>query len=276
MPRRSHPIDPLLQIDTLEYLFNQPRPKGFYFPGESHDFWEMVYVHQGQVTATADERVYQLGSGKLLLHKPMEFHRIWSSPDCSPWIVNISFQAHGDLIPKLENSCFDLHPDQQQQFWEIVKHFDQVMAFSNSDNTHQYRLAINLTATLLEAFLIGLTENKRYSLLSQTPNDERYSKIVQVMKENCQEDLSLDQLAKHCQMSVSNMKRIFRMYSDVGVAKYFMTLKIRYAMELLDKGNSAVQVAEALHFPDAAYFYTVFKRETHMTPMQYRNRKSQP
>ena len=273
MPRRNHPIDPLLRIDTLELLFNQSKPKGFYFNGESHDFWEMVYVHQGQVTATADERVYQLDTGKLLLHKPMEFHRIWSGPDCSPWIVNVSFRAHGELIPKLENSCFDLHPDQQQQFWEIVKHFDQVIKLKDSKNTYQYRLAVNLTATLLEAFLIGLTENKKYSLLSQAPNDERYSKIVQVMKDHCHENLSLEQLAQHCQMSVSNMKRIFHLYSDVGLSKYYTTLKIRYAMELLDNGMSINQVAETLHFSDAAYFYTVFKRETHKTPTQYRNRK---
>jgi len=276
MARRNHPIDPLIRIDTLEILFNQPREKGFYFSGESHDFWEMVYVHQGQVTATADERVYQLNSGNLLLHKPMEFHRIWSDSDCSTWIVNISFQAHGELTQVLANTCFDLPQDQQEQLWEIVKQFTKVMVLQNSEDTYQYRMYVHLTAALLEAFLIGLTKNQTFSLPSQAPNDERFTKIVQVMKENCRNNLSLAELAQLCQMSVSNMKRVFHLYSGVGVAKYFMTLKIRYAMELLDKGNSAVQVAEALHFPDAAYFYTVFKRETHMTPMQYRNRKSQP
>ena len=276
MPRRNHPIDPLIKVDTLELLFNQPREKGFYFSGESHDFWEMVYVHQGEVTATADERVYQLNSGKLLLHKPMEFHRIWSDSDRSSWIVNISFQAHGELTQVLANTCFDLPPDQQEQFWEIVKHFTKVMVLQNSEDTYQYRMYVHLTAALLEAFLIGLTKNQTYSFPSRSPNDERYTKIVQVMKDHCHESLSLSDLAEYCQMSVSNMKRVFHMYSGVGVAKYFMTLKMRYAMELLDKATPTNQVAEALDFPDAAYFYTVFKRETGMTPSQYRSRKTRP
>ena len=273
MPYPYHQVLPLIHIDSLITVFNFLRPKGFYFQGESHDFWEMVYIHQGEVTATADERVYQLNAGKLLLHKPMEFHRIWSQPDCGPWVVNISFRAHGELMQNLEQRCFDLQPDQQMQLWEIVKAFSKIKELPKEDNTYPYRLSVNLTASLLEHFLLELAENKKYGVPSQDPNDERYSKIVQVMKANCNRNLSLDELAQLCQLSVSNMKRIFHMYSGVGIAKYFLTLKIRYAMELLDDGMPANQVAETLDFSDPAYFYTVFKRETHLTPAQYRKRK---
>ncbi len=87
------PVERLVHITTLVEIINASRPYGHYFPGESHDFWEGVYVHEGAVTATADEQVFQLRPGQFLLHKPMEFHRIWSAPDCSPWLVNISFRA---------------------------------------------------------------------------------------------------------------------------------------------------------------------------------------
>lgn len=268
-------VERLIQIDGLIAVYDYVRPKGFYFPGESHDFWECVYIHEGEVTATADERVYQLGAGKLLLHKPMEFHRIWASDDCAPWVVNISFKAHGVLSEKLAGRCFDLHPKQKERFLEIVKVFTQLESRKDTPDTCQYRSYANLTAVLLEAFLLDLAKNETDSAPSQDPNDERYSKIVQVMKSNCRQNLSLAELAQLCQMSVSNMKRIFHMYSDVGVAKYYLTLRIRYAMELLEKGTPANQVAELLNFPDNAYFYTVFKRETGMTPVQYRRQKQQ-
>ncbi|MBQ8359000.1 MAG: helix-turn-helix transcriptional regulator [Oscillospiraceae bacterium] len=265
------PVERLIQIDSLITVYNFARPKGFYFQGESHDFWECVYIHEGEATATADERVYQLGAGKLLLHKPMEFHRIWSSDDCAPWLVNISFQAHGALTEKLACRCFDLRPEQQERLWEIVKTFTQLKNCKDS----QYSSFANLTAALLEAFLIDLTHSEEYSAPSQAPNDERYSKIVQIMKTNCHRNLSLAELAQLCQMSVSNMKRVFHLYSDVGIAKYFLTLRMRYAMELLEGGTPGNQVAEMLNFPDTAYFYTVFKRETGMTPAQYRRQKLQ-
>ncbi|MGN0492964.1 MAG: cupin domain-containing protein, partial [Acutalibacteraceae bacterium] len=52
------------------------RDKDFFFAGESHDFWEAVFVSKGEITATADERIYKLSQGMLLFHKPMEFHRL--------------------------------------------------------------------------------------------------------------------------------------------------------------------------------------------------------
>ena len=270
-----HPVERLIQVDGLITIYDFARPKGFYFQGESHDFWECVYVREGEVTATADERVYQLGAGKLLLHKPMEFHRIWSSEDCAPWIVNISFQAHGALTEKLSCRCFDLRPEQQVRLFEIVNTFTQVKISMDAGLLDQHRAFVNLTAAQLEAFLIDLANSELYSSPSRSPSDERYSRIVQIMKSNCHRNLSLDELAQLCQMSVSNLKRVFRQYSDMGIAKYFLTLRMRYAMELLEKGTPANQVAEILNFPDTAYFYTVFKRETGITPAQYRRQKQQ-
>ena len=41
-------------------------------------------------------------------------------------------------------------------------------------------------------------------------------------------------------------------------------------MELLEEDLSASQVAQMLDFSEISYFYTVFKRETGMTPIQYK------
>ena len=270
---KIQPIERLIQIDDLVAVYDYVRPKGFYFPGESHDFWECVYIHEGVVTATADERVYQLDAGKLLIHKPMEFHRIWASEDCAPWVINISFHAHGVLCRQLYDRCFDLSPEQQEQFLKIVEIFTSLDVLKTQNETRKYRSNLNLIATLLESFLLNLSDNKEYAAHNQLPNDERYSKIVQIMQNNREKNLSLSELANLCQMSVSNMKRIFRMYSDVGIAKYYLTLRMRYAMELLSSGMSISAVSDALHFSDATYFYTVFKRETGVTPSQYRREK---
>ena len=268
------PVEHLIEIDGLITVYNFARPKGFYFPGESHDFWECVYIREGEVTATADERVYQLGPGKLLVHKPMEFHRIWSKKDCAPWLINISFQAHGPLTEKLAGSCFDLRNEQQVQLFEIVNTFSKISVARDSQHTEEYKAFINLAAVQLEALLLTIANSDLHNAPSQAPRDEQFSRIVQVMKTNCHKNLTQTDLAELCQMSVSNMKRVFHQYSDVGIAKYFLTLRMRYAMELLENGTPANQVAEILNFPDPPYFYTVFKRETGVTPTQYRKQKT--
>ncbi len=270
-----YPVERLIHVYALIALYNYIRPKGFYFPGESHDFWECVYIREGEVTATADERVYQLGKGKLLLHRPMEFHRIWTDQDCSPWVINISFRARGALTEKLACRCFELNDALQQKFFDIVDAFDEFQQLKKFVPDQRSTACANRTALLLEVFLLELANTTEVNAPSTAHNDERYSKIVQIMQENCYKNLSLPQLAQLCQLSVSNMKRIFQKYSDVGIAKYFMTLRIRSAMELLEQGTPANHVAEILNFSDIPYFYTVFRRETGMTPAQYRKKKQQ-
>lgn len=265
-----HPITRQIYVESLITVYDFERPMGFYFPGETHNFWECVFVQKGTATATADERVYQLEAGQLLIHKPMEFHRMWTEPDCAPWIANVSFHARGELLKQLEGRCFSLTPMQQDQYRQIVDLMTQIIESGPYINSYQYELDLHQVAYMLEVFLLGLVGNDHLNRPRQNPNDERYRKIVQVMQDNCHKNLSLEEIADMCEMSISNMKRVFHIYSDVGIAKYFLTLKIRKAMELLDADVPANQVATELNFPDVAYFYTVFKRETGITPTQYR------
>lgn len=294
----------VLQVEDLVLILDIVRPKGFYFAGESHDFWEGVFVYKGKVTATADESVYQLDQGKLLLHKPMEFHRIWEAGESAPRFVNISFRLSGVAAKLLENTCFELDELQQEHLWEVIHAFQRVeelgwftrgqspqeasqsmetqeasqeaeaQSVSTQTDAAEWKrqLAVSKAEVLLEAFLLELIEAGEQSAHVLSSDEVRYARIVNVMKENSHRMLSVAELAELCELSVSNMKRIFACFSDVGVAKFFMSLKMRRAKELLDDGKAVKEVAALLDFDEFSYFYTVFKRETGMTPTQYRKR----
>ena len=44
--------------------------RGYEFSGETHPFYELVYVVSGKVGVTAGDEVYVVGEGQLLLHPP--------------------------------------------------------------------------------------------------------------------------------------------------------------------------------------------------------------
>jgi AraC-like DNA-binding protein len=267
-------VERTLRVDALYMALDVVRPRDFYFPGESHDFWELVYVREGRATATADARVYHLSEGMLLFHKPMEFHRIWSEGDTCPHLMIISFKASGEDMEKLRNSCFALEPRQRKRFEEAVAAFCNVQTLRGEGNGAKLRRAVSQTAVLLENFLMRLTEQEDQLPHESFGEDAQYTKIVNVMQENCHRSLTLEELAKECGMSVSNMKRIFSRFSDMGIAKYFLGLKMRKAMAMLEAEIPASRVAELLDFSEINYFYTVFKRETGMTPTQYKRSRS--
>ena len=61
--------------------------------------------------------------------------------DCVPRLINISFQANGPIMKRLENSCFDLDEEQQRQFWEVVGVFSRALQLKNEQDTAAYQVA---------------------------------------------------------------------------------------------------------------------------------------
>ena len=264
------PINRLICIEDIFTGLSDNKQKGFYFAGESHNFWEIVFVASGKITASADERIYHLNSGNLLFHKPMEYHRIWCENDDEAYVNIISFSASGKGMKYFEICCFALNESEGKQFSEITGFFSEAIKQYSLHNTEKYNYFSNLGAAFLETFLLKLTKKTEYKQMNFTESERRYFQIVNIMKQNVNEKLSVNQLAELCNMSVSNMKRIFALYSDIGVAKYFLNLKLRKARELIEKGKTTSETAETLGFDEISYFYKVFKRETGLTPTQYR------
>lgn len=254
-------------IKSIIMGIDADRDKNFVFSGESHNFWEAVFVSEGEITAIADEQIYKLKQGMLLFHKPMEFHRLIADGKISSHLKIISFTAEGELMRNFENRCFNLSLSEQDAFSEITDYFIKAkFAYSNSPNNFDY--ISNTAVTLLEGFLLKLKEKKENTPKHISYNEDIYYKIVKTMKNNCDKSLSVNDIARLLNMSASNVKRVFALYSDIGIAKYFLNLRIRRSKELLQEGLSPYEVAEKLSFKPN-YFYTVFKREVGTTPNKY-------
>lgn len=260
-----------INIDAFVGALDQIRPIGFVFNGEMHDFWELVMIESGNAIATAEDTIYNLHEGQLLFHKPMEFHRIKSAENSAPHLKIISFKASGKYIKNFENTCFDLSPTDKVRFSEITSTIMSALELYKKDNEAQrYNYLFNKAAVLLEGLLLDLDTLNKNSNFDPTRNEILYSEIINVMNAHCHENLSIGDIAKLCNLSVSNMKRIFSLYSDKGVAKHFLSLKIRHAMLLLSHGETVSEVAETLGFQSSSYFNTCFKRETGTSPGKYK------
>lgn len=272
-----HPIMPIKKSITITDVvlgLDVVRPKDFNYSGEAHDFWEAVYVCDGKITVTGDDKIYHLSEGHVVFHKPMEFHRLWAEGNIAPHLMIISFRATGPDVNLLENGLFRLSPSEQKLYSEVTAGINQAVELLDSPNQEEQQKILSLTGTKLELLLQGLLGHKDTQSAQLTADEQRYVNIVKVMKANCDKLLNVAEIAKLCGMSTSNMKRIFSLYSNTSIAKFFLTLKMRRAMELLEAGTSTKQVALELGYTTSGYFCTVFKREIGIPPSQYKNTES--
>lgn len=243
-------------------------PSGYYFPGEFHDFWEIVLVRSGGMIATGDGRVYRLSAGDILFHKPMEFHTV-KIDDGGTRLMRISFSAVGEGMGHFENRMMTLHDDEIGLFSIVTKRFAEAKKCHDTCDTEGFELAGNSGAVMLETLLLSLANRQDAVNCNLSPGEKRWLDIVSVMKDNIGEMLSVPELAARCNMGVSSFKKAMHSVSDVGAAKFFLGMKLRRVMEMLDSGSTLKEAAFSVGFTDMNYFSTVFRRETGMTAREY-------
>ena len=108
-------------VESLALPLERQFPKDFVYSGECHNFIEMVYVESGNVEVVENEKVYLMGSGDIIFHAPMEFHRIKSDKDTSPKVYNLSAIIHGKVPDNLYDGIFGLVMSERAEFLRIFK-----------------------------------------------------------------------------------------------------------------------------------------------------------
>ena len=100
-------IDSIITVHYFEYM------KDFVFKGESHDFWEFLYVDNGTVSVRSDEHWLTLNTGDIIFHKPNEFHAIRSIGKKSPNLVVMSFTSPTPAMQFFENQSGTLDKEER-------------------------------------------------------------------------------------------------------------------------------------------------------------------
>lgn len=263
--KKFRDIEPKFRITGVGCTFDRVFPKDFDFQGESHPFVEIVYLSSGNVQITEDEKVYLLGSGDMIIHAPMEFHRIKSYAETQPHVINISVKFSGEMPSEFYEGVFHLNERQHDEFMKcFVKAYDFVTKGENSIDGQ-------LVSDRLGAFLLGLCglSTERNVLLTDA-SALLYKKLVRDMQETVYVGISLEKLASQNYISVSYVKKLFRMYANETPKKFYDALRINEATSLLKRGVSITEISEKMNFSSPNFFTVFFKKHMGITPSEYK------
>ena len=255
-------VDYLFDITTIYTAHRHRYPHDHSFPGESHNFWEIVIVLDGQIGVTAGHNVLILDKGQAILHEPMEFHRLWSEGNSSPDVIIISFTCKN--MPKLKARLFKINSANRKEVASLLKQLrktfttdDVSLTGINEPDSFDYQIATQE----LEIFLLKiLSENITEVIHSTQQSAKNYTEIINVLENNLNKRLSIAEIANLCKMSELNLKKTFHKYSGTGIISYYNQLKMNEAVSMLRSGMSVSETALALGYTDQNYFSAAFKR----------------
>ena len=90
------PLRRRFAVENIRSVHYFPYTKDFFFPGESHDFWELIIVDSGEVTVF-DEKEIILKQGEGILHAPDKYHNIRANNVFSNIII-ITFDCNAEEL----------------------------------------------------------------------------------------------------------------------------------------------------------------------------------
>ena len=279
MAWNSYEIKEQIKIERIYSLFKRHYDKGHHFLGEMHDFWEVVYVIDGEVIISADENVHNFKSGDIIFHKPLELHKFNVVGEKGATLLVFSFTMSGELCKKMERRAYHLDKYGRTiiksflEFLELEKgKYPQAEGDITYSDFHliysQDNIFLQTVSLYISSIILSLASGADALQKTKTHETELFKNALVIMNERVAEQLSVSELAANLNISVSSLKRLFDKYAGMSVHKYFLSLKIKTATIMLKSGMTVNEVSDTLGFSSQGYFSATYKRETGNNPSQ--------
>ena len=140
-----------------------------------------------------------------------------------------------------------------------------------SKGTVERRLQLRNAALHL---LLRLVDTSRHLL--HAPKDDTLDVVIAEMRDSPADNYPIEVLMQRTAMSAPTLTALFRRRTGLPPHAYLVACRIAKAKEALAKSRQGMSaIARQLGFPSSQYFATQFKRETGITPRDWRRQIQQ-
>ncbi|MBQ2985440.1 MAG: helix-turn-helix domain-containing protein [Clostridia bacterium] len=279
MPYVPVELRPSLQVDRLYTVHYFEYTSNYSFAGESHDFWEFLYVDKGSIRAVADDAQYDLSRGQILFHAPGEFHGLSANGVTAPNLVVVSFECRAEAMEFFRGYMGSLGAEERSLLSRIVSESRSLFSTPlNDPTTHSMELggcapfgSAQLLAAAIEELLIRLIRRGSGAPAKRpAPRTSRTEGIIAYLEQRLDQTLTIDQICRDNLIGRAKLESLFSAETGGGVLDHFSRMKMDAARGLIREGRLNIsEISSMLGFSSVHYFSRRFKKLTGMTPTEY-------
>lgn len=189
-----------------------------------------------------------------------------------------------DASGMLGRTDFDFHPPTLAA--QYVAEDDRVMArrqplvdqlwlVAGADGVPLWYRSTKVPLITHDDRVIGIAGVMRPAAQAGQPSEDyaRIAKALDVVQRRYSEYLAVGDLARAAGLSISQLQREFLRLLGLTPSEYVTRVRVLMARRALERSDSAVgRIALDLGFYDQSHFTRVFRRQTGLTPLAYRQR----
>ena len=134
-------------------------------------------------------------------------------------------------------------------------------------NSNPVLLKVKVDEILL--YLLHNHADKVADVIHTMISEDRNASLTEVVLANLENNLTVEELAFLCSMSVSSFKRKFAEVYATTPKQYFIEHKMRRAVALLRESKRPTEIYSTLGYEELSSFGNEFKKHYGKSPMQY-------
>jgi AraC-like DNA-binding protein len=257
--------------------------KGIIFPSHWHEHIEFLYVRSGKGIIECDQVPYNVKQGDLIVVNSGELHCGYGVTEeisyyciiVAPELIHSSMPDICDVkyISPIKRNLilFNNRIGNDNDISECIRlivseHENRRIGFELSIKALVYRMLVILIRDHALTMLppTGSARRKREM--------ERLIDVFEYIENNHSRSITVEELAKMLNVSISRFSHLFREAAAASVTEYINSVRIRRAADLLGSTDMNItQAAMASGYNDVNYFTRQFKKHMGISPSAFRS-----
>ena len=246
-----------------------------------HDFFEVLYLSKGSGFHVIDGNKYEIKPPGVFFMSPGQAHKIEFSSDIEGYIfiftaefylINQNNQNRLIEFPffftiRQDNPPLTLIDKKDILFLESL--FEKGISETKKDTPY----SIDLLRSVLDMILTScsILYKTDENILNKGKGHIMVKKFFQLVEENYLNNLSITEYADKLAITANHLTQTVNQLTGKTSSQIIRAKQILEIKRLLVHTNlSITEIATRLNFADQSYFAKFFKRETGVSPLQYR------
>ena len=230
--------------------------------------YQLLYITKGSGTfVSKNGGRHEVSEGHMFLLFPGEWHTYRPNKNTGWNEYWIGF--NGKIIDewanngffKKESPIFNIGLNE-----EVIAMYKRAIIIAENQEAN-YQQALSGIAAYLISMALYMSRNIDFS-------KSDIAKQINIAKVAIHENITSitpEKLAELTCMSYSKFRKIFREYTGFAPSQYIQEVRINMAKEVLTNTSKSIkEIAFELGYENKDYFFTVFRKVTGMTPVNYR------
>ncbi len=249
---------------------------------EEHDFWELCFVSEGEISICIDGKESPLTKNQLILISPSKKHSYHSEKGNQNKAFVICFDSFSQSLDAISEYIFTLESTQLSCMSLILEESKATFRTNESDHLAvldaplfggQQALLLQLEYLLI-SLVRSLSSEKSSDIVffsDENFHEELVNAILRYLRENIHKKICLGDICERFNYSRSFICKAFKNQTGESLITCFNRMKAKKAAKILcETSKSVTDIAMELGFKEIKYFDTVFKKHYGVSPVQYR------